>query len=68
MEHFIFFTLVDFQNLSTDLNENVCIKKEMEVYRDEKCYLICFLNFHGLLRSLSAVGCMCKFVDSSERR
>ncbi len=33
-------------------------KKEIGEYDDEKCYLICYLNFHGLLGNLSAVACI----------
>ncbi len=33
---------------------NIWLKKEIE-YDDEKCHLISFLNFHGLLRNPSAV-------------
>jgi hypothetical protein len=35
--------------------ENIWLKKKIEEYDDEKCYLICFLNFHELPRNPSAV-------------
>jgi hypothetical protein len=38
--------------------ENVWLKKEIGEYDDEKCHLICYLNFHGLLGNLSAGVCV----------
>jgi hypothetical protein len=42
--------------------ENICLKKKIiGEYDDEKCHLICFLNFHGLLGDPSPIVCICKF-------
>ncbi len=38
--------------------ENIWLKKEVGLFDDEKCHLICFVNFRGLLGNGSAVVCI----------
>ncbi len=40
------------------VTERTCLKKKIGGCHDEKCNLICFLNFHGLLGNSSAVQCV----------
>ncbi len=38
--------------------ENIWLKKDIEEYDDEKCYLICFVNFHGLRKFVCCFVCV----------
>ncbi len=48
--------------------KNIWLKKEIGEDGDEKCHLICFLKFHGLLGNSSAVVCIHKLLEGGLER